>query len=69
MSKPIETEGVQVEIEWGKFIVGSSFFLPCIDTAAVRGQLLRYAKLRGIQIRTVDRIENTLWGIRVWRVA
>ena len=69
MSKPIETEGVQIEIEWGKFIVGSSFFIPCIDTIALRKQLARQAKARDIQIRAVDRIENTLWGIRVWRVA
>jgi len=69
MIKPIETEGVQVEIEWGKFIVGSSFFVPCIDTASLRKQLAHQAKARDIQIRAVDRIENRLWGIRVWRVA
>lgn len=69
MIKPIETEGVQIEIEWGKFIVGSSFFVPCIDTASLRKQLAQQAKARDIRVRTVERVENTLWGIRVWRLS
>jgi hypothetical protein len=67
--KTIETEGVQVEIEWGKFIVGSSFFLPCIDTASIRRQLEKHAQARGFEIKMRDRVENLYWGIRVWRVA
>lgn len=69
MTKQIETEGVQVEIEWEKFIVGSSFFLPCIDTASVRAQIERQAKARGFEIKARDRRENLYWGLRVWRVA
>jgi hypothetical protein len=67
--KTIETEGVQVEIEWRKFIVGSSFFLPCIDTVSVRAQIERHAKARGIELKMRDRVENLYWGVRVWRVA
>jgi hypothetical protein len=69
MSKPIETEGVQIDIEWGKFIVGSSFFIPCIDTKSVRKQVEHHAAARGMQVRARDRIENSFWGVRVWRVA
>mgnify|MGYP007049611787 CR=1 FL=1 len=69
MLKQIETEGVQVEIEWGKFIVGSSFFLPCIDTGAFRRQMEKHAEARGVEIKMRDRMENLYWGVRVWRVA
>ena len=67
--KTIETEGVQIEIEWEKFIVGSSFFLPCIDTVSVRAQIERHARARRIEIKMRDRAENLYWGVRVWRVA
>ena len=69
MLKTIETEGVQVEVEWEKFIVGSSFFLPCIDTVSVKAQIERHARARGIEIKMRDRAENLYWGLRVWRVA
>lgn len=69
MSKPIETEGVQIDIEWGKFIVGSSFFIPCIDTKSLRKQIENHATAREMQVRMRDRIENSFWGVRVWRVA
>lgn len=69
MKKQIETEGVQVEIEWEKFIVGSSFFLPCIDTASVRKQIEKHAHAHGFEIKARDRRENLYWGLRVWRVA
>jgi hypothetical protein len=69
MLNPIETEGVQIEIEWRKFIVGSSFFVPCIDTKSLRKHIEHQAKARDMRIRTIDRVENTLWGIRVWRLS
>ncbi len=69
MAKPIETEGVQIYIEWGKFIVGSSFFIPCIDTKSLRKQIEHHAAAREMQVRMRDRIENSFWGVRVWRVA
>jgi hypothetical protein len=69
MLKTIETEGVQIEVEWEKFIVGSSFFLPCIDTASIKTQIERHAKARGVEIKMRDRVENLYWGVRVWRVA
>jgi len=67
--KTIETEGVQIEVEWEKFMVGSSFFLPCIDTVSVKAQIERHARARGIEIKMRDRAENLYWGVRVWRVA
>jgi len=67
--KPLEIEGVRVVIDWDEFIVGSSFFIPCIDDSSVKNKLATLAAAQEIKIKTRARIENGLWGVRVWRVA
>ena len=67
--KPLEIEGIQVRVEWSKFTVGSSFFVPCISSRDFRHQLYMHARARKIRIKTLTYIENGLWGIRIWRMA
>lgn len=69
LHKPLEIHGVQIKIEWDKFIVGSSFFIPCIDGTSLRMKLHARARVLGIKITTLERRENNLWGLRVWRIA
>jgi hypothetical protein len=67
--KPLEIEGVQVQIEWHKFKLGSSFFLPCIAHERMIRAITQRADDRGFKVKTIAHIENGMWGIRVWRIA
>jgi hypothetical protein len=64
----IETEGVTINIKWEKFVPGSSFFIPCIDTARIKNQLADAAQTMGFKVVTRAHAENGRWGIRVWRI-
>jgi len=69
IEKPLEIEGVQVQIEWRKFRIGTSFFLPCIAHERMIRSITQRAEDRGFRVKTLARIENGMWGIRVWRIA
>jgi hypothetical protein len=60
--------GIEFKINWAKFIVGASFFVPCLDTEYAITQVKRTTKrLRyAIEIRVV--IEQGIQGLRVWRI-
>jgi hypothetical protein len=63
----VQFEGVEYEVNWKKFIVGSSFFIPCLNCKRVRTQLK--AALKRMKLKTVMRvcIEEGVRGLRVWR--
>ena len=69
IEKPLEIEGVQVQIEWLKFRIGTSFFLPCIDHDRMTAGIVKRATSRGFRVKIIAHIENGMWGIRVWRIA
>jgi hypothetical protein len=60
--------GIEFKINWAKFIVGASFFVPCLDTEYAFSQVKRTVKrLRYVvEIRVV--IEQGIQGLRVWRI-
>lgn len=61
-------ETVTYRINWQKFKVGHSFFVPCIDARAAKQEVLRVT--RRLRIPVVMRIvvEDGVKGLRVWRV-
>jgi hypothetical protein len=69
IEKPLEIEGVQVQIEWHRFRLGSSFFLPCIAHDRMAASVIKRAESRGFKVKIIAHIENGMWGIRVWRIA
>ena len=69
IEKPLEIEGIQVRIEWSKFFIGTSFFVPCIAHDRLATRIALYAENRGYKVKIISRIENQMWGIRVWRIA
>jgi len=64
----LRPDGVTAVVDWDKFTVGSSFFVPCIDTINCREQVIEVARRKGFRIEWRHRIENNKWGIRFWRV-
>lgn len=61
-------DGVCMRINWNRFVVGSSVFMPCIDVEKAKQEVQKMAKHRCIKLKAVVRIENGLYGVRFWRV-
>jgi hypothetical protein len=64
----MKIETVTYQLDWSKFRVGYSFFVPCIDEKAARKTLAAVAKRLKIEIVTKVVIADGVKGLRVWRV-
>ena len=60
--------GISFNVNWEKFGVGYSFFIPCLDPDEAEKQVKRTAKRLGFTIKTKVTIEENVKGLRVWRV-
>ena len=65
----ISPDGVRVIVDWGKFVSGSSVFIPTLHTARAINQLLKAANLERKQIVRRVRVEGGKYGVRVWRLS
>lgn len=55
-------------IEWDKFKVGTSFFVPCIDRKLTQRFVEEEATRLQINIVCKQVIEKGKYGLRVWRI-
>jgi hypothetical protein len=58
---------VRIVVHWDKFPVGSSVFIPCVDTLELVRQIHQLEKLREWVLHYRLGIENGKWGVRIWR--
>lgn len=65
----IGPDGLLIVVDWDAMRVGSSVFLPCINTTEALKQAGGIFARRGWEMRVAIRPENDLWGVRIWRVA
>jgi hypothetical protein len=65
----IGPDGVLVVVDWDAMKVGSSVFVPCINTTEALKQVGGIFTRRGWEMRVVIRAENDIWGVRIWRSA
>jgi hypothetical protein len=63
----IAPDRVKIIVDWDKMVVGASVFIPCINNVKARKQLLDIAQRKNWQIETRVRIENGMFGVRMWR--
>jgi len=63
----IAPDQVKIIVDWDKMVVGASVFIPCINNVKARKQLLDIAQRKNWQIETRVRIENGMFGVRMWR--
>ncbi len=63
----LNPDGLRVTINWEGMDVGSSFFLPCINTDKGMKQLKSVAKMKAWEVDMQICIENNKLGLRVWR--
>jgi hypothetical protein len=64
----LSPDGVRIEVDWGRFVVGTSIFIPAINLAKLDKEMQEVARLKQIQLKGFDRIENGKLGMRFWRV-
>ncbi len=64
----MEVMGLSLLIEWDKFHVGTSIFVPCIDRKAVEKFITLQACRMRLNIVCKQVVENGVYGLRVWRV-
>ena len=64
----LSPDGVRIKINWEQFVVGSSIFVPAINLVKLNKQMQEVAKVKEIQVKGFDRIENGKLGMRFWRV-
>jgi hypothetical protein len=62
-------EKVTYEINWAKFKVGSSFFIPCLNPRKSRKDIVNVTKRLAYKTATKVVIEDGVRGIRIWRIA
>ena len=64
----LNPDKVKVIVEWDKMVVGASVFVPCVDTDKAKQQVSKIAEDKGWTIETRVRIENNMFGVRIWRI-
>jgi hypothetical protein len=66
--KKMKIEKVEYQINWKKFKLGWSFFIPCLDAKAAQKRVKK--EVRRFKYKTVSKvtIEEGVRGVRVWRV-
>lgn len=60
--------GLSFRVNWKNFVIGSSFFIPCLDTEEALTQVKRTTKRLGYKIKTQVVVEKGIRGLRVWRI-
>ena len=63
----MEIETVKYRINWAKFKPGYSFFVPCVNCANAKEQLVEFTHKHGIRVITKVVIVDGVRGLRVWR--
>ena len=61
-------DGVVITINWDKFVIGSSIFIPAINLTELNKQMQIIAKEKEIKLKGFDRIEAGKLGMRFWRI-
>ena len=63
----LNPDGVKVIVQWDSMVVGASVFIPCVDTEKAKQQITKIAALKTWQVEMRVRIEDKMFGLRIWR--
>jgi hypothetical protein len=64
----MEVMGLPLLIEWDKFQVGTSIFVPCIDRKPVEKFITQETRRLRLNVVCKQVVEKGVYGLRVWRV-
>lgn len=60
-------DGVRIVVAWEDMGVGTSIFIPCINTTQAVKEVKQITAERGWGVETRVCNENGLHGVRIWR--
>jgi len=60
--------GLAYQINWKAFKRGTSFFIPCLDTAEATEEVMSITTRLRYDVVVRDVIEEGVRGVRTWRV-
>ena len=63
----LNPDGVKVIVDWDKMCVGASVFVPCVNTVRAAEQARKVAQLKSWRMTIRARVENKMFGVRMWR--
>ena len=64
----IAPDNVRIVIDWDKFVTGASVFIPCINTVKAIREVKEVTGLSNEEITHRVRIEDSKYGVRIWRL-
>ena len=64
----LNPDTVKIIVQWDDMVVGASVFIPCIDTEKAKQQVEKVVTAKSWQVETRVRIENKMFGLRIWRI-
>lgn len=56
------------DVDWTKFKVGWSFFIPCLRTEEGKQEVLKVTNRFGYKVAIKVVIKDGIRGLRIWRV-
>ena len=65
---PMRINGIDYHIDWRKFKIGWSFFVPCLHLDRSKYVVTSTAKRLGYKVLVKPVIEDGIKGLRVWRI-
>ena len=63
----LNPDGIELDVDWDLFTIGSSVFIPCVNTIRASRQVKHITAKMNMLVQVTTREENEKWGIRVWR--
>jgi hypothetical protein len=64
----ISPDGVRIVIDWDKFVVGTSVFIPCLNTKKAIADIVDASGIPKKDLLKRISIEGGKYGIRVWKL-
>jgi hypothetical protein len=61
-------DGVVINVNWDRFEVGASVFIPAVNLVELEKQMKKVAIKMGYEIKSAERIEKSKLGMRFWRI-
>lgn len=64
----ISPDGVRIIVDWPKFTTGASIFIPAVNTHKAVTHVLEATRLEKQDIKYRVRVEDGMYGVRIWRL-
>lgn len=64
----LDPDGVRIVVDWDKFRIDSSVFIPCLNTKEAIRQFRERGKFQASELHEQVLIENGYYGVRIWRI-